>query len=135
MIRAGCVEGTCNGLVCLAGATEDITIIIWNPTVRKFVILPRPVDIFNYDENPRQTHHALGHDQRNNDYKVLRIVSDRKEEPAVRVEVYSLLGDRGEVCLLLQCLLVSSLQMNLVISSMVLRIGFKKPVRELESEE
>ncbi|XP_004301293.1 PREDICTED: F-box/kelch-repeat protein At3g23880-like [Fragaria vesca subsp. vesca] len=80
--------GTCNGLVCLAGATEDITIIIWNPTVRKFVILPRPVDIFNYDENPRQTHHAFGHDPRN--YKVLRIVSDRKEEPAVRVEVYSL---------------------------------------------
>ncbi|XP_004301299.1 PREDICTED: F-box/kelch-repeat protein At3g23880-like [Fragaria vesca subsp. vesca] len=98
------VSGTCNWLVCLAFgydiSMQEYPIIIWNPTVRKFVLLPRPSFIWDsyFDQSggyhcrvkwPRQTH-AFGHDSRSNDYKVLRIVSGLEEEPAVRVEVYSL---------------------------------------------
>nr|XP_011465708.1 PREDICTED: F-box protein At4g22390-like [Fragaria vesca subsp. vesca] len=66
--------------------------MIWNPTVRKFMILPRPVDIGRIKWRPRQTHHAFGHDSRNNDYKVLRIVSGVIDGEPFRVEVlvYSL---------------------------------------------
>ncbi|XP_004292370.1 PREDICTED: F-box/kelch-repeat protein At3g23880-like [Fragaria vesca subsp. vesca] len=34
------VAGTCNGVVCLVA--QDFTVLLWNPSIRKFVVLARP---------------------------------------------------------------------------------------------
>ncbi|CAL2276501.1 unnamed protein product [Prunus armeniaca] len=33
--------GTCKGLVCLAAEDIDSTALVWNPSIRKFVVLPK----------------------------------------------------------------------------------------------
>ncbi|XP_068312409.1 F-box protein CPR1-like [Pyrus communis] len=86
--------GTSNGLICFATAIPKFPIIIWNPSVRKFVTLPPPC-----------THkrvvptYAFGYDLSTNDYKVLTIfrnARDRSSGPAgdtpIEVKVYSLAG-------------------------------------------
>lgn len=92
------VVGTCNGLVCLADLDRsfcETSIVIWNPSIRKYVTLPT---------NPRTLptspsvcgywrHFAFGYDSRNNDYKVLRIMEQgywsRRTDPC-EFEVWSL---------------------------------------------
>ncbi|KAL6145149.1 hypothetical protein ACLB2K_055837 [Fragaria x ananassa] len=90
------VHGTCNGLICLSSQSHDSHLpyfaIIWNPSIRRFVFLPRP-RVVDY-ENVEQFH-AFGFDMPTNDYKVLRIMSylDRSDVPPntpYEVEVYSL---------------------------------------------
>ncbi|XP_068331656.1 F-box/kelch-repeat protein At3g23880-like [Pyrus communis] len=82
--------GTCNGLICLADNEDlrdkDAPTIIWNPSVRKYVILPSP----NIKKsNFKGTHtYFFGYDSLTNDYKVLRIVTVRKS--LLGVKVYSL---------------------------------------------
>ncbi|KAM7497944.1 hypothetical protein LguiA_022358 [Lonicera macranthoides] len=68
------IVATCNGLVCLCyyeGANADI-IILWNPSLRKSVILPKPTIVYEW--------HALlwhsigfGFDPVATDYKVVRL--------------------------------------------------------------
>jgi F-box interacting protein len=77
----GRVVGTCNGLVCLEA--YDHTVLIWNPCVRKFVILPRPPNIINGCRS------YFGYDSPTNDYKVLRFVSYR-EDKKTSWEIWSL---------------------------------------------
>ncbi|XP_062014463.1 F-box protein CPR1-like [Rosa rugosa] len=77
------VVGTCNGLVCLANYIHGVA-VIWNPLVRKYVILPscsvRSLSGF--------VRFAFGYDSRTNDYKVLKtVVCDQKPS---HVEVWSL---------------------------------------------
>ena len=84
------VAGTCNGVICLAAGVDlslDSSIIIWNPTVQKYVISPMPIITASFGSRKI---HAFGHDLRNNDYKVLRILTDheRVAEP-FRAEIYS----------------------------------------------
>ncbi|ONI03873.1 hypothetical protein PRUPE_6G287700 [Prunus persica] len=72
------VVGTCNGLVCLHGYTSTL---IWNPCIRKFVILPPPSVVnltevkVTWNPNKYKSSYAFGYDSLTNDYKVLRSVS------------------------------------------------------------
>ncbi|KAH0995257.1 hypothetical protein GBA52_019121 [Prunus armeniaca] len=78
------VLGTCNGLVCLQEG--DIATLIWNPSIRKFVVLPPPGVTFLGFKS-----HAFGYDPRTNDYKVFRSVSYYKPSHLSRaVEIFSL---------------------------------------------
>ncbi|PQQ18687.1 F-box protein CPR30-like [Prunus yedoensis var. nudiflora] len=89
-------ENTCfdrvqtrNGLICLTCTEYDIAggdIFIWNPSIRRYVVLPRPnfiVYLKNYNID-----HYFGYDSHTNDYKVLRCVINYSE--LVAVEIYSL---------------------------------------------
>ena len=85
--------GTCNGLILVASCgyahASDPTPIIWNPSARKYVILPGPcinISSTRAENLPEQTY-FFGYDCRTNDYKVLRIVSISRR---VKIEVYSL---------------------------------------------
>ncbi|BFG28950.1 F-box/kelch-repeat protein [Prunus yedoensis var. nudiflora] len=83
------VVATFNGLICLAA---DFATIIWNPSVRKFMFLPRPRIPFptDYIRKFMIASYAFGYDSRTDDYKVLRIVSDLLSEAPCEVEVWSL---------------------------------------------
>ncbi|KAM5563080.1 hypothetical protein ABKV19_017994 [Rosa sericea] len=81
------VVGTCNGLVCLVA--RDFTVLIWNPSIRKFVVLARPSVTFITDDNPR-INYAFGYDSSTNDYKVLRTVSYVQGARSCEVEIWSL---------------------------------------------
>nr|XP_011460736.1 PREDICTED: F-box/kelch-repeat protein At3g23880-like [Fragaria vesca subsp. vesca] len=86
------VVGTCNGILCLTGfrfdkyqrrradVREAITAIIWNPSIKRFVIIPSG---FFVD-------YAFGYDSSTNDYKILRSVVHDSYEIATEVEVWSL---------------------------------------------
>ncbi|XP_050382318.1 F-box protein At4g22390-like [Argentina anserina] len=76
------VVATCNGLVCLA----DYLCLIWNPSIRKYVVLPRTTATQKKDLTRVMKSFGFGYDSRNRDYKVLRILSDGFRE----FEVYSL---------------------------------------------
>ncbi|PRQ30939.1 putative F-box domain-containing protein [Rosa chinensis] len=82
------VEGTCNGVVCLADYMHHAA-VIWNPSVRKYVILPSPTRTpLTYAK------YAFGYDSQTNDYKVLRILVGRgfvgQKPIPVEAEVWSL---------------------------------------------
>ncbi|KAM5586431.1 F-box/kelch-repeat protein [Rosa sericea] len=80
------VIGTCNGLVCLApDSYVDSPVLIWNPSIRKIVILPSPPS--------SSQRYAFGYDSRTNDYKVLIIMivwDDFTKTMETRGEIYSL---------------------------------------------
>ncbi|XP_050124112.1 F-box protein CPR1-like [Malus sylvestris] len=95
--------GTCNGLVCLADEDyfcPSFPIIIWNPSVRKFVTLPHPTitipeKSINDKRDPITPAYAFGYDSRTNDYKVLTIFSSNPSsgpdmDNPFAVQVYSL---------------------------------------------
>ncbi|XP_074313287.1 F-box protein CPR1-like [Silene latifolia] len=91
---AGCV----NGVLCLVNdfSAEGTLILLWNPCIRKFVHVPRPIIVFD-------THGAyksvcgFGFDSISDDYKVVRLVElDNGIDlgfgvsAEMQVEVYSL---------------------------------------------
>ncbi|KAJ8763337.1 hypothetical protein K2173_002220 [Erythroxylum novogranatense] len=88
------IVGSCNGLLCLSDtyATNARTIILWNPTISKWMTLPMP--------NVNLDHAYMfvlgfGFDAKINDYKVVRIVygmgdEGRKVVAAPKVELYEL---------------------------------------------
>ncbi|XP_016650385.1 PREDICTED: F-box/kelch-repeat protein At3g23880-like [Prunus mume] len=84
--------GTCNGLVCLAG--EDIywTTLVWNPSIRKFVVLPKSGVTLCHGYDYREARSAFGYDRCANDYKVLRRVScfQRVKVISCQYEIWSL---------------------------------------------
>ncbi|PQQ20008.1 F-box/kelch-repeat protein [Prunus yedoensis var. nudiflora] len=85
--------GTCNGLVCLAGKDIDLTTLVWNPSIRKFVVLPKSGVTFCHEYDNREViSFAFGYDRRANDYKVLRRVSCFRGGPLVscQYEIWSL---------------------------------------------
>ncbi|KAM7497932.1 hypothetical protein LguiA_022346 [Lonicera macranthoides] len=69
------IIGSCNGLICLSSYDVDTTetVILWNPSIRKYVTLPRPS--VTLDSNG-PFHHTLGFGfhSATNDYKVVRVV-------------------------------------------------------------
>ncbi|KAH0987137.1 hypothetical protein GBA52_014314 [Prunus armeniaca] len=75
------VVGTCNGLVCLSLGYNKLR--IWNPSVRKFVILPSPISEYI-------ARYAFGYDSRNNDYKVLGTVNLPGQTECYQAEIWSL---------------------------------------------
>ncbi|KAI9085172.1 hypothetical protein K1719_032883 [Acacia pycnantha] len=102
--------GTCNGLVCSADYSplESATIIIWNPSLRKYIVLPKPITtckkpkpittrkkrgrqyLCRYVDPMYDVFFGFGFDSRNNDYKVVRLMNDRCSNDPPHVEVYSL---------------------------------------------
>nr|XP_011460743.1 PREDICTED: F-box/kelch-repeat protein At3g23880-like [Fragaria vesca subsp. vesca]XP_011460744.1 PREDICTED: F-box/kelch-repeat protein At3g23880-like [Fragaria vesca subsp. vesca] len=85
------VVGTCNGLVLLADDFGEYghTIVIWNPSVRKYVTLPKFSTRRKYDASL-----GLGYDAIGNDYKVVRLTDHIDEcepdECRSKAQVYSL---------------------------------------------
>lgn len=63
------VVGTSNGLVCLEKVytlRDSIPVLIWNPSIRKVVMLPVPPGWFTYNDD-RYTFHGFGYDEHSND--------------------------------------------------------------------
>nr|POF27116.1 f-box protein cpr30 [Quercus suber] len=78
--------GSANGLFSLY---DQERYILWNPSIRKFITLPKPS---SYTGRRRQ---AFGFDPRTNDYKVVRIacpirINKSEEAKPPLIEVYSL---------------------------------------------
>ncbi|XP_074276590.1 F-box protein CPR1-like [Silene latifolia] len=93
---AGCV----NGVLCLVddfGGHEGTLIILWNPSIRKFVHVPRPIMVFK-THGPYQSACGFGFDSISDDYKVVRVVdldtvhwkNPQTTRPPTQVEVFSL---------------------------------------------
>ncbi|PIN14235.1 hypothetical protein CDL12_13132 [Handroanthus impetiginosus] len=72
------IVGSCNGLVCLSDdffANPSQPLIIWNPSVRNHVVLPKATI------NPEQPHiFAVGFGAAGDDYKVVRLVYCREPD-------------------------------------------------------
>ncbi|XP_028808794.1 F-box protein At3g07870-like [Neltuma alba] len=96
--RLDIFAGTCNGLVCAAdySSFHSATILIWNPLLRKYLVLPKP--IMTCKKRKRQLyddyhlHFGFGFDSKNNDYKVIRLMILCAEQDTPHVEVYSLVS-------------------------------------------
>ncbi|KAL6130735.1 hypothetical protein ACLB2K_069114 [Fragaria x ananassa] len=70
------VVGTSNGLVCLEKVytfRDSKPVLIWNPSIRKVVMLPEPPGWVTYNDD-RYTFHGFGYDEHSDDYKILRAV-------------------------------------------------------------
>ncbi|PRQ30756.1 putative F-box domain-containing protein [Rosa chinensis] len=90
------VAGICDGLVCLADdlMSKALSYIIWNPSIRKAVTLPRPGFTFA-THGSFEDSIGFGFDATTNDYKVVRLVTledlvDEDVENRTVAEVYSL---------------------------------------------
>ncbi|KAL8512606.1 hypothetical protein ACS0TY_018917 [Phlomoides rotata] len=84
------IVGSCNGLICLSDDRVYYmnTIILWNPSIRKSVFLPKPNLIYNSFGTFTQCL-GFGFDCVGNDYKVVRITYlDFVGNP--QIEVYRL---------------------------------------------
>jgi F-box interacting protein len=73
----------CNGLVCFR--TYHYEIVIWNPSIRKYKLLPSSV----YAGSPRRNL-GFGYDPDNNDHKFVSIDCFGSPDVCFAVEVYSL---------------------------------------------
>ncbi|KAK9285884.1 hypothetical protein L1049_025085 [Liquidambar formosana] len=89
------IVGSCNGVLCLSDDLKvyaDV-IILWNPSIRKFVTLPKP-NVTYYTHGPHWFSLGFGFDARSNDYKVVKLlypdIDDDKDEAVPEVELYSL---------------------------------------------
>ena len=85
-VQAYMLIGSVNGLFSLY---DQERYILWNPSIRKFITLPKPCSFIGLRR------HAFGFDPRTNDYKVVRIafpyqrnMSEEAKPPLI--EVYSL---------------------------------------------
>ncbi|KAM0957165.1 hypothetical protein EV1_025168 [Malus domestica] len=91
--------GSCNGLLCLAHdtfANLGSPIILWNPAMAEFRVLPDSLIGSANVHNARVSGVALGFGYHPllDDYKLVRIVSlSRSNTPCIRAEVYSLRTD------------------------------------------
>ncbi|XP_076917577.1 F-box protein CPR1-like [Bidens hawaiensis] len=85
------VYGSCHGLICLSNGPDDLSILLWNPSTRKYKPIPEPLgdkDIIAFDQ--------LGYDHASNDYKVVRL-SCTDSTMVFRVLVYSLKLDAWQL--------------------------------------
>ncbi|XP_059663277.1 F-box protein CPR1-like isoform X2 [Cornus florida] len=89
------IVGSCNGLVCLSDdhSMHAYDIILWNPSIRKFVILPRP-RVTEITHGSYMFLLGFGFDPMTDDYKVVRIayIKGRNGRDLIppEVEVYRL---------------------------------------------
>ncbi|XP_076924714.1 F-box protein CPR1-like [Bidens hawaiensis] len=89
------ILGSCHGLVCLSNGPDERSILLWNPSTRKYKLIPRSIyeplddlDIITYDQ--------LGYDHVTDDYQVVRLSHFTSESMVYRVAVYSLKLDTWE---------------------------------------
>ncbi|KAI9109340.1 hypothetical protein K1719_019684 [Acacia pycnantha] len=94
--RGALFVSTCNGLVCLADCYSPLdyeTILIWNPMLRKYLVLPKPIKTCKKRERLEYSLcFGFGFDSRNNDYKVVRLMNVSRTQDTPHVEVYSLVS-------------------------------------------
>ncbi|CAA3015253.1 F-box kelch-repeat At3g06240-like [Olea europaea subsp. europaea] len=85
------IIGSCNGLLCLSDDRVFYmnTIIIWNPCVRKSVLLPKPNLVYNSYGSFMQSL-GFGFDPVGNDYKIVRITYTDLDRCLPQVELYRL---------------------------------------------
>ncbi|XVF52490.1 hypothetical protein PTKIN_Ptkin05aG0022500 [Pterospermum kingtungense] len=90
------IVGTVHGLICLSDDIFGYTyrILLWNPSVRKSIELPRPNITFN-EVGPYTFTLGFGFDAKKNDYKVVRLAYVQSEDDGSdllppKVEVFSL---------------------------------------------
>ncbi|KAI9109314.1 hypothetical protein K1719_019658 [Acacia pycnantha] len=87
---------TSNGLVCLTDCYSPLdceTILIWNPFLRKYLVLPKPIKTFKKREHLEySTCFGFGFDSRNKDHKVIRLMNHSRTQDTPHVEVYSLVS-------------------------------------------
>lgn len=96
--------GTCNGLVCQAHYTplNLANILIWNPSIHKYKVLPKPTKIFTVEDTNYKRYVifiGFGFDSINNDFKVVRLMTldNKQQETTPKVEVYSLLSNSWRI--------------------------------------
>nr|XP_011467087.1 PREDICTED: F-box/kelch-repeat protein At3g23880-like [Fragaria vesca subsp. vesca]XP_011467091.1 PREDICTED: F-box/kelch-repeat protein At3g23880-like [Fragaria vesca subsp. vesca]XP_011467095.1 PREDICTED: F-box/kelch-repeat protein At3g23880-like [Fragaria vesca subsp. vesca] len=75
------VVGTCNGLVCLeidrtGTGSDPMPVLIWNPSIRRVVMVPKPPLCSISTDDNRYTTLGFGYAAHSNDYKILRVVTD-----------------------------------------------------------
>ncbi|KAL6205968.1 hypothetical protein ACLB2K_023219 [Fragaria x ananassa] len=87
---------SCNGLVCLSDDLElyAYSFVLWNPCVRKYVILPEPL-VKYCSHGGYEATIGLGYDAVTNDFKVVRLatlidVNERVYDCPTIAQVYSL---------------------------------------------
>ncbi|KAI9085168.1 hypothetical protein K1719_032879 [Acacia pycnantha] len=94
--------GACNGLVCSADYSplKSATIIIWNPSLRKYIVPPKPITtrkkrsrqyLCSYVDPKYCILFGFGFDSRNNDYKVVKLVKDRCTKDTPHIELLLLI--------------------------------------------
>ncbi|XP_059657554.1 F-box/kelch-repeat protein At3g06240-like [Cornus florida] len=76
------ILGSCNGLVCLVDCVTSDSVCLWNPTIRKLVVLPEIRITFCSLRS-----YGYGFDSATNDYKVVRIAY---VHGGPEVDIYSL---------------------------------------------
>ncbi|KAL1558848.1 hypothetical protein AAHA92_09263 [Salvia divinorum] len=64
------MEGSCNGLVCVLESAR--TLILWNPTTRKYRVLPRSGTPMRFEHYP--LNFGFGYDEFHDDYKVVELL-------------------------------------------------------------
>ncbi|XP_065632119.1 putative F-box protein At4g21240 [Quercus suber] len=80
--------GSANGLFSLH---EQERYILWNPSIRKFITLPKPcITVKAHGSYIGFCCQAFGFDPRTNDYKVVRIAFPCRINMSTLIEVYSL---------------------------------------------
>ncbi|KAM7497707.1 hypothetical protein LguiA_022121 [Lonicera macranthoides] len=109
------IVGSCNGLVLFSDdrVCGTKTLYLWNPSIRKFVTLPRPIVT---SSSHGAYMHTVGFGFHANDYKVVRVVHLLREEQGGRitvppeVEIYELSTGSWRTisvgkfsCVILQC--------------------------------
>jgi F-box interacting protein len=83
------IVGSCNGLLCLASTNSDNAVFLWNPSVRKFKVLPDTC----LGELGDDTLLGFAYHSENNDYKVVRISFSYSSVSVHEIEVYTLSSD------------------------------------------
>ncbi|KAI8553701.1 hypothetical protein RHMOL_Rhmol05G0036800 [Rhododendron molle] len=95
------VKSSCNGVLCLlcshyiGYSCYSHAIILWNPSIKKFKILPKPGGRFQASSDD-DVSVGIGFVPQTNDYKVVRLVSPATKSDVFfspRIEVYSLNTD------------------------------------------
>ncbi|XP_058214435.1 putative F-box protein At3g16210 [Rhododendron vialii] len=89
---------SCNGVLCLLRCHDrgySYTIILWNPSINKFKILPKPGGQFE-TSSPVDVSVGIGFVPRTNDYKVVRLMDMTRNSDVFyrpQIEMYSLNTD------------------------------------------
>ncbi|KAM5578409.1 hypothetical protein ABKV19_008628 [Rosa sericea] len=82
------IVGSCNGLILLSDdyLTETNTFILWNPSIRKSITIPKP----HIPHSQYYTVYGFGFDAKRDDYKILQLVYEGHNRGSPEVELYSL---------------------------------------------
>lgn len=82
------VLGSCNGLLCISNAADDV--VVWNPATRKHKFLPYSAVEVRRSSVFSVCVYGFGYDERRDDYVLLRLVQLVTEPIESEVSIYSL---------------------------------------------